>query len=70
MTYKEFKKYFWSFYGKTGLYPQTLSGLTTLEFIKAYDMRMANKSIAFEGDTFDREMVRDIILASRGKFSV
>ncbi len=70
MTYKEFKKYFWSFYGKGGLYPKTLEGLTTLEFIKAWDMRHANKAVAFAGDTFDREMIRDIILAARGKFSV
>jgi len=69
MSYKEFKKYFWSFYGKKGLYSQTLENLTTIEFIKAYDARLANKAIEFCGDTFDREIVRDIILASRGKLT-
>lgn len=65
---KEFKKYFWSFYGKTGLYPNTLQGLTSLEFHNALDTRLANKALEFDGDTFDREIVRDIILAARGKF--
>lgn len=66
---KSFKKYFWSFYGKTGLYPETLTNLTALEFWNAMDMRLKGK-LEFDGDSIDRELVRDIILASRGKFTI
>lgn len=64
---KQFKAYFWKFYGKKGLYPKTLPNLTSSEFNNALGIRLKNKNIAFDGDTFDRELVRDIILTKRQK---
>ena len=51
------------------MYPKTIPNLTAVEFWNALAFRLKSNFI-FDGDTFDRELVRDTILASRGKFSI
>jgi len=56
---QEFIEYVLSFYGPGGLYDFNAS---VDEVKKATRIRLLNNDIPFEGDTFDREAVRDIIL--------
>jgi len=61
---KYFIDYVLSFYGKGGLYP--IESLTVEEIKKAVKIRKKIKpKFEFAGDSIDREMVRDIILAKR-----
>jgi len=64
-NFKEyFKEYFFTFYGKGGLYP--IDGLTESEMKKAISLRKEIRpNLEFVGDSTDREMVRDIVLATR-----
>ena len=60
---KDFINYMLSFYGEHGLYPISA---TTNEILVATGMRLErHKNIEFSGDSFDREMVRDIIIELR-----
>lgn len=61
---QEFIDYVMDFYGNGGLYDfkATLS-----EVKKAIEIRLLFKGIEFDGDTLDRELVRDIILTIRGQ---
>ena len=63
---EEFIKYMLDFYGKGALYD---IGATREEILIATSFRLATCSwlgIRFEGDTGDREAVRDIIFMRRG----
>lgn len=60
---KTFIDYALSFYGNGGLNDMAA---TRAEVIKAIDIRLLFKPIQFEGDSVDREFIRDIILAMRG----
>jgi hypothetical protein len=58
---KEFKEYFYSFYGVKGIYP--IEGLKDIDIIEAIEIRKKNfPDLEFDGDSIDREIVRDIIL--------
>lgn len=56
---QEFIKYVLSFYGPGGLYDFNAS---VDEVKKAIRIRLLNDDVPFEGDTVDREAIRDIIL--------
>lgn len=62
---KEFVDYVLSFYGVGGLYD---FGATENDVRVALDERIAaaGEGLPFEGDSIDRELVRDIILKNRG----
>jgi hypothetical protein len=56
-----FIEYVMSFYNdKDGIYP--IAGLTTDDVKKALEERLENSSVSFQGDSIDREAVRDIII--------
>lgn len=60
---KEFIDYVLSFYGKGGLYD---IGATEEEVKTALNIRLKiRQDIEFDGDSYDREIVRDIILAMK-----
>lgn len=60
----EFIEYCWDFYGPGKMCGAVfMETLTREELISAVDARLANGQ--FEGDTFDREWVRDHILIRR-----
>lgn len=61
---KKFKEYFIDFYdNENGIYPETLPNLKQYEIDNAIEIKV--KSGNFDGDTIDREAVRDIILINR-----
>ena len=64
---ENFKKYVWSFYGEDqGLYRDFFDNNLTMEEIeKAIEIRLSNMKLAFDGDSIDREIVRDIIFKMR-----
>ena len=66
---EDFKKYVWSFYGEDqGLYRDFFDNNLTMEEIeKAIEIRLSNMKLAFDGDSLDREIVRDIIFKMRDK---
>lgn len=59
----DFIDYILTFYGVGGIYD---INATRAEAIKATEIRMIFTSVPFEGDSIDRELVRDIILKIRG----
>jgi hypothetical protein len=59
----QFYLYVRSFYGTQGLYPM---GANLADIIKATDIYLSRINTRFEGDSFDREEVRDILIASFG----
>ena len=58
----EFVDYVLNFYGHDKIYD---IGVTRKEVIKATKIRMILKSLPFDGDSFDRELVRDIMISMR-----
>ena len=61
----EFIEYVLLFYGDGGIYD---INATKEEVVEALNVRLKiRKDIPFDGDSFDRELVRDIILGSRGE---
>lgn len=63
--YKEFSTYVHGFYGPGEIYDL---GFTLEEIKQAIKIRKAHpnlKKIPFDGDSFDREYVRDIVLKMR-----
>jgi hypothetical protein len=66
---KNFKDYFWSFYGKdVGIYKDFFdNNLTIRELDRAMEIRLSNMKLEFDGDSIDREIVRDIIFKMRDK---
>lgn len=67
----EFVKYVLDFYGVGGLYDfgaDDYSSATAEDVEKALDIRLErHKDVWFDGDSFDRELVRDIMLEFRGE---
>lgn len=59
----EFLEYFAQFYGPEGIYPETIPGYKDSEVI----FGIVSRGVNFEGDTFDREYIRDAILHARGQ---
>jgi hypothetical protein len=60
----EFIEYVFSFYGVGGIYAM---GATREEIAIATGVRLERrKDMAFDGDTTDRELVRDIMIERRG----
>jgi hypothetical protein len=64
---EDFKKYVWSFYGEDqGLYRDFFDNNLTMEEIeRAVEIRLSNVKLDFDGDSLDREIVRDIIFKMR-----
>ena len=64
---KNFKDYFWSFYGpEVGIYKDFFNNnLTIRELDRALKIRLSNMKLEFDGDSIDREIVRDIIFKLR-----
>jgi len=64
---ESFKKYVWSFYGEDqGLYRDFFDNNLTMEEIeKAIEIRLSNMKLDFDGDSLDREIIRDIIFKMR-----
>lgn len=61
----EFLDYCLGFYGEGGMYE---CGLTLEDLSKALKIRKTlNFATEFEGDSIDREMVRDIALIAKGQ---
>lgn len=62
-----FVDYVLDFYGQRGIYEDFFSPVVTKEEVEAaVKIRKANDDPPFEGDSFDRELVRDIMFARRG----
>ena len=57
-----FHEYFMSFYGTEGLYPDVIPSPRYAEVVAGITLRGKQ----FCGDSFDREAIRDLILAGRG----
>lgn len=64
---KNFKDYIWSFYGKDkGIYKHFFDNNLTMEEVeKAIKIRLSKIKLKFDGDSIDREIVRDIIFKLR-----
>ncbi len=61
---KEFVDYVMGFYGASGIYDMDV---TRDDVLLATGMRLeGRKDIEFTGDTFDRELVRDILIERFG----
>ena len=58
-----FYGYVHSFYGPDGLYPM---GATLADVKAATEIHKKRTRVAFEGDSMDREQVRDILIAMFG----
>ncbi len=70
MTIVEFADYVLSFYGPGKMYDM---GATRDEVLIASGVRMERcraTDVPFDGDSIDREAVRDIVLGLRGKWGV
>ena len=64
MNQFDFENYVLQFYGKDGIYDY---GFLRQDVRKALKIRMEKfPEIDFGGDSFDRELIRDIVLKSRG----
>jgi hypothetical protein len=63
MKMDEFYTYVLSFYGKHGLYPM---GATLVDVKAATKIHKHRTNIEFEGDSVDRETVRDILIEDFG----
>ena len=64
MDLKKFIDYCMSFYGPQGLYPM---GMTPDEIQKAVRLLDLVGNLDLEGDSIDRERVRDIVRVMRGE---
>ncbi len=64
----EFQQYIWSFYGPDGVYAEFFDPpITKAEVTAAILIRKRHtKEFQWSGDSTDRELVRDIMLARRG----
>ena len=64
---KNFKEYFLSFYGPNeGIYKDFFDDNLKIEEVeKAIKIRLSNMKLEFDGDSIDREIVRDIIYKMR-----
>jgi len=61
----EFVEYVLAFYGAGGIYD---FGAEAADVEKALDIRLERRAdLPFDGDSLDREIVRDIMLEARGE---
>lgn len=58
MKHREFIEYVFQFYGPNGLYP--IKGIT----VRLVRLGIAMRGSNFEGDSIDREAIRDLILVA------
>lgn len=62
----DFAQYVYSFYGQNGLYSDFFKTPVTMERIDRATQTRQNhpklRNIPFDGDSYDRELVRDIML--------
>ncbi len=64
MNKRRFIDYVYKFYGRGGLYP--IKGVTKAEIGLATELRILREPfLDFDGDTIDRERVRDILTENR-----
>ena len=64
----EFIDYVMSFYGPEGLYQEFfVQPLMRSEVEKAVVKRLGETTVPFDGDSIDRERVRDILFDQRGR---
>jgi hypothetical protein len=70
VKYFRFINYCWAFYGPQAIYGDFFGhNLTMEELLQAIEKRTQIKTPEFHGnelDSFDRELVRDLMLAARG----
>ena len=64
MSLSQFIEYCMGFYGPQGLYPM---GMTPAEIQKAVRLMDLVGNLDLEGDSIDRERVRDIVRVMRGE---
>jgi hypothetical protein len=65
---KSFEDYCFKFYGPNEMYGNFFDNTLTREELRlAIQLRLSNRKLEFAGDSFDREIVRDILLAVRGE---
>jgi len=62
----QFVTYCEGFYGDTGIYPLGFTRRQIELATELYQLRLTQGLETFEGDTVDRENVRDLILEFRG----
>jgi hypothetical protein len=62
-----FVAYCWEFYGPGKLYGDFFSGTLTLAELRVACAAVASGEGWGDGDSVDREHVRDLLLAARGK---
>ena len=63
-SFRKFKEYFFHFYGEHGVYP--IIGLNDKIFRKALKKYLRTNGHDFQGDSVDREHVRDIVFEMLG----
>jgi len=71
---KKFIDYVFDFYGKGGIYP--IEGVSKVEITKMTHLLIEKEKIrerhghgTFDGDTFDREIIRDMMYYNRGNYN-
>lgn len=64
MSDEQFIDYVYSFYGEGGIYP--IATLTRADIVGAMAQLRADTRHEFCADSFDRELIRDIIMAKLG----
>lgn len=62
----EFLNYVLEYYGKNGLYDYNF---TDVEVEDAFEHRISNIETPYDGDSHDRELIRDIVFARRGEYN-
>lgn len=69
MNDKNFVNYVLDFYGQRGIYEEFFKpdGVTRGEVETALKIRKTQADPPFDGDSFDRELVRDIMFVLRGE---
>ena len=63
----QFVEYCLSFYGPGGIYPLNFTERQIRLATELYQLKLKQGLETFEGDTVDRENVRDLILEFRGE---
>lgn len=63
-----FVRYLLDFYGEHGIYDMSASAEEIIAATNEYKEKLAEEGKDFEGDSVDREAVRDIMIAKRQEF--
>lgn len=68
-TLSKFAKYLWDFYGPEGVYEEFFVPALSVEEIEKgieeYQQQNPESNLDKDGDSIDREMIRDIMLQAR-----